>query len=65
MSKTVLADGFVKIEIGDEVLTLTPREDRVLGGLMDEANLRGNDRAEPAEASCSGGKLKPNIAGPP
>ena len=32
MSKTVLADGFVKIEIGDEVLTLTPREDRVLGG---------------------------------
>ena len=34
MSKTVLADGFVKIEIGDEVLTLTPREDRVLGGLM-------------------------------
>lgn len=34
MSKTVLADGFVKIEIGDEVLTLTPREDRVLAVLM-------------------------------
>lgn len=34
ISKTVLEDGFVKIEIGDEVLTLTPREDRVLSQLM-------------------------------
>ena len=34
MSKTVLSDGFVKIEIGDDVLTLTPREDRVLAVLM-------------------------------
>lgn len=34
MSKTVMPDGMVKIEIGDEVLTLTPREDRMLGGLQ-------------------------------
>jgi len=34
MSKTMLPDGWVKIEIGDQVLTLTPREDRMLGNLM-------------------------------
>lgn len=35
MSKMVLPDGTVKIEIGDdEVLTLTPREARNLGNLM-------------------------------
>ena len=34
MSKTLLPDGMVKIEIGDEVLTLTPKEDRMLAGLM-------------------------------
>lgn len=35
MSKMVLPDGAVKIEIGDdEVLTLTPREARNLGNLM-------------------------------
>lgn len=33
ISKTILPDGFVKIEIGDEVLTLTPRESRALGEL--------------------------------
>ena len=34
MSKTVIPDGTVKIEIGDEVLTLTPREDRMLANLQ-------------------------------
>lgn len=34
MSKTVMPDGMVKIEIGDDVLTLTPREDRALANLM-------------------------------
>lgn len=34
ISKTVLSDGMVKIEIGDEVLTLTPREDRALAMLQ-------------------------------
>lgn len=33
MSKTILPDGTVKIEIGDDVLTLTPRESRILGEL--------------------------------
>ena len=34
ISKSVLPDGTVKIEIGDEVLTLTPREDRALAMLQ-------------------------------
>jgi len=35
MSKTVLPDGTVKIDIGDDqTLTLTPRENRMLGELM-------------------------------
>lgn len=34
MSKTILPNGFVKVEIGDELLTLTPREDRTLAQLM-------------------------------
>jgi hypothetical protein len=31
MSKTLFPDGTVKIEIGDEVMTLTPKEARMLG----------------------------------
>lgn len=34
MGKMVLPDGTVKIEIGDEVLTLTPKEDRALALLQ-------------------------------
>ena len=34
MSKTLLADGWVKIEIGDMVFQLTPREDRMLAALQ-------------------------------
>lgn len=33
ISKTILTDGRVKYEIGDDVLTLTPKEDRVLSSL--------------------------------
>ena len=34
ISKTVMPDGLVKLEIGDDVLTLTPREDRALAALQ-------------------------------
>lgn len=34
MSKTVLPDGTVKVEIGEDVLTLTPKEDRTLAMLL-------------------------------
>ena len=33
ISKTVLPTGYVKYDIGDEVITLTPKEDRVLAQL--------------------------------
>ncbi|WP_406622493.1 hypothetical protein [Acidovorax sp. SDU_ACID1] len=41
ISKTVLSDGSVKLEIGDEVLTLTPREDRALALLQVGAAMQG------------------------
>ena len=34
ISKTVMPDGCIKIEIGDDVLTLTPMEDRILANLQ-------------------------------
>ena len=34
ISKTLLPDGTVKIDIGDEVLTLTPKEDRMLAAIQ-------------------------------
>lgn len=34
ISKTIMGDGFVKIEIGDDLLTLTPTEDRALALLQ-------------------------------
>ncbi|MNR35154.1 hypothetical protein D3C85_1529800 [compost metagenome] len=34
MSKTLMPDGMVKIEIGDDVFMLTPREDRMLANLQ-------------------------------
>lgn len=34
ISKTVMPDGMVKIEIGEIVLDLTPREDRHLAGML-------------------------------
>lgn len=40
ISKTVMPDGTVKIEIGDDVLTLTPREDRLLAGVQAGAALQ-------------------------
>lgn len=34
MSKTILPDGWVKLEVGDDMLTLTPRESRMLSAMM-------------------------------
>lgn len=34
VSATMLPDGFTKLEIGDDVLTLQPKEARMLGALM-------------------------------
>ena len=35
ISKTVLADGEVVLEIGDDVVHLTPQEERLLRGMLD------------------------------
>lgn len=56
MSKTVLPDGIVKIEIGDEILTLTPREDRILavlqaGAAFHAANIVNESRLADALAA--------------
>lgn len=40
ISKTLMPDGTVKIEIGDDVLTLTPREDRLLASVQAGAALQ-------------------------
>lgn len=40
ISKTMMPDGMVKIEIGDTVLELTPREDRMLAGVQAGAALQ-------------------------
>lgn len=40
ISKTVMPDGAVKIEIGDTVLDLTPREDRLLASIQAGAALQ-------------------------
>lgn len=40
ISKTVLPDGRVKIEVGDELLTLTPHEDRMLSSLQTGAGMQ-------------------------
>jgi hypothetical protein len=40
ISKTVLPGGMVKLEIGDQVLDLTPRENRMLGDLMAGAGVQ-------------------------
>lgn len=34
ISKTMMPDGMVKLEIGDTVLELTPREDRMLASML-------------------------------
>lgn len=40
MSKTLLPDGWVKLEIGEDVLMLTPRESRMFASMLQgEANL--------------------------
>lgn len=55
ISKTVLRGGMVKIEIGDDVLTLTPREDRVLaalqaGSVLQLSAIDANDQRDRAAA---------------
>ena len=49
MSKTVVGDGYVKIEIGDQMITLSPAEDRILamlqaGAACQAVNIHSNNQ---------------------
>lgn len=59
VSKTVLADGSVKIEVGDDELTLTPGEAHVVGlalhgDAMQMANMRGEREVYDTVAGLKG-----------
>lgn len=50
MSKTITSDGLIKYEIGDQILELTPHEDRMLseltaGALVKLIGIEGNQQA--------------------
>ena len=62
ISKTLLPDGTVKYEIGDEVLTLTPAEDRALSSLSAGAGLWRAGSAGPGCARTSSGNGRPAAA---
>ena len=52
ISKTTMPDGSVKIEIGDVVLDLTPREDRHLAGMMAGSAIQLVAVADSAESAA-------------
>ena len=51
ISKTMLADGEVVLEIGDDVVHLTPQEDKMLRGLFGSAPVEIHQPAQPMQAS--------------
>jgi len=70
ISKTTMPDGSVKIEIGDVVLDLTPREDRHLAGMMAGSAIQlvavadgAESAAKIADLSRRIGQLKAELRG--
>lgn len=57
MSKMLLPDGTVKIDIGDQVLTLTPREDRMLAALQAGVMLQAATIEAGHQAALANGEL--------
>lgn len=51
ISKTVLSDGEVVLEIGDDVIHLTPQEDKMLRGLFGSAPVEIHQPQPPMQAS--------------
>lgn len=51
ISKTVLSDGEVVLEIGDDVIHLTPQEDKMLRGLFGSAPIEIHQPSQPIQAS--------------
>lgn len=61
ISKTILPDGMIKIEIGDDVLTLTPREDRFLASLQAGAALQLSTIESGYQAGIAAGEMRQRI----
>lgn len=57
MSKTLLPDGTVNIEIGDHVLILTPKEDRMLASLQTSAMMQTSSIELGHQAAQANGEL--------
>lgn len=57
ISKMLLPDGTVKIDIGDQVLTLTPREDRMLAALQAGVMLQAATIETGHQAALANGEL--------
>jgi hypothetical protein len=57
MSKTLLPDGTVNIEIGDHVLILTPKEDRMLASLQAGAAMQTSSIELGHQAAQANGEL--------
>lgn len=57
ISKMLLPDGTVKIDIGDQVLTLTPKEDRMLAQLMAGVAMQTAAIEVGHQAALQGGEL--------
>jgi hypothetical protein len=61
ISKTILPNGMVKIEIGDEVLELTPREDRFLASLQAGAALQLSTIESGYQAGIAAGEISQRL----
>lgn len=57
ISKTILPDGTVKIDIGEDVLTLTPREDRMLAALQAGVMMQASAIEVGHQAALQSGEL--------
>lgn len=62
ISKTLLPDGTVKIDIGDDVLTLTPREDRMLARLFAGVVMQTAAIEVGRQAGLQGGELNGRLS---
>lgn len=62
ITKTLLPDGYTLIEIGDQAITLTPRENRMLGELMAGAGQQYASIETGQQAALIAGELYRQVA---
>lgn len=61
MSRTLLPDGVTKLEVGDEMLILTPRETRMLGELLAGAAIQFSAIEMGHNAAALGSELNARV----